>query len=255
MTVGSGAHLQVSNHSQDQCACMSKELKEYEPVHNSKNNKSTQDYSYYRCASLLFLFSNFVFFSISLSVHISVSLSSSLSLSSNVSLFLFFFIWLSSNVSLCLFCSSLSSLSSMQCVMCVMRAFTPCVYPLRWRPIGKTTRDSTPNGRVRKMLPHEARRNTVQIQSASCAYRAEKPKHRLSTIFHSARERRNRIRVHFAVENRCHSSKSAATDAEHANTVDPSLCARVTYQDLPKNPTCTPQATPRQRSVTARYEA
>ena len=33
MTVGSGAHIQVSNHSQDQCACMSGVFFEYESVH------------------------------------------------------------------------------------------------------------------------------------------------------------------------------------------------------------------------------
>ena len=36
MTVGSGAHIQVSNHSQDQCACMSEVLKEFESEHASR---------------------------------------------------------------------------------------------------------------------------------------------------------------------------------------------------------------------------
>ena len=36
MTVGSGAQNQVSNRSQDQCACMSELLKEYESVHVSR---------------------------------------------------------------------------------------------------------------------------------------------------------------------------------------------------------------------------
>ena len=38
MTVGSGAHVQVSNHSQDQCACTSGVLKEYESVHDYVSN-------------------------------------------------------------------------------------------------------------------------------------------------------------------------------------------------------------------------
>ena len=36
MTVGSRAHAQVSDHTQDQCACMSEVLEEYESLHASR---------------------------------------------------------------------------------------------------------------------------------------------------------------------------------------------------------------------------
>ena len=36
MTVGLGAHVQVSDYSQDQCACMSEVLEAYESLHASR---------------------------------------------------------------------------------------------------------------------------------------------------------------------------------------------------------------------------
>ena len=57
-----------------------------------------------------------------------------------------------------------------------------------------------------------------------------------------------RIRVNFAVENVCKSSKTPSTDAEHVCTVEPSIAPELP-QNLLNNPMIsTPHATPRHRT-------